>query len=247
MDSYLSYQVDVGNTEIEAMSSNADNVLKALEGRSIEEVCYVITSKRFSDDTKEPTNLRIQGEVRRWQTIAKGEFQPISLPAERMKLLKSWNNEEWLRLNAELEYWERRSMKHPENVEYKNNILFYQNVIKEFEKWYDEFDLELPSSDKPSVTIPVPGSRIEVKTNPQIAVRRLKLSPSKNEKLNEDITEAVQEFIDSGNGSQEQAFEYVNKNSENLFGIALTKGQVEGRYKRVKKNNTLVIDRIISL
>lgn len=65
--------------------------------------------------------------------------------------------------------------------------------------------------------------------------KRLKLRPIDNEKLNEDIVNNVQDFVYSGEGSMEESFQKLSKNSKEIFGIELTKSQIEGRFNRNKK------------
>lgn len=62
--------------------------------------------------------------------------------------------------------------------------------------------------------------------------KRLLLTPSEMESLNSKIVEKVNDFIDSGKGTQEQAFIKLSINSKKIFNYSLTKGAVEGRYKR---------------
>jgi len=78
----------------------------------------------------------------------------------------------------------------------------------------------------------VSESKLKVK---KLQVKRLNLSPNKREQINDRIVRNTWDFWDKGKGSQEDAFEYISKNSKKLLGEKLSKGAVEGRFKRNNK------------
>lgn len=67
--------------------------------------------------------------------------------------------------------------------------------------------------------------------------KRLNLSPNKKEILHSKIIEEVNNFIEAGKGTLEQAFQKLSKRSKRLFGYELTPKQIEGRYSRNKKKH----------
>ncbi len=87
---------------------------------------------------------------------------------------------------------------------------------------------------------PQSGSSTQTPSNPlspklnNRPAQRIILSPSKMEEFNQSIVDAVEEFVDQGLGTLEQAFYAVAADSVRKLGIPVTKGAIEGRYKRYK-------------
>jgi hypothetical protein len=72
----------------------------------------------------------------------------------------------------------------------------------------------------------------EVRRRGSVKTKRLKLSPYKRELLNTSIVRRIREYVYQGKLTREEAFWELARVSKRVLGHKLTKGQIEGRYKR---------------
>jgi hypothetical protein len=101
----------------------------------------------------------------------------------------------------------------------------------------------LPSIAGEIIGLPEPKSEPLLKAEiplaqPKGPARRLRLSPNAIEVLNKKIVNAVEEFIDLGRGTLQQAYTHVAERSKEELGHELSAKAIEGRYIRNKKKYT---------
>ncbi|MBI5020548.1 MAG: hypothetical protein HZB59_03855 [Ignavibacteriales bacterium] len=126
-----------------------DYILEDLNKDKIENDVYIFAGKSFDyENGKVVFNEKPNWRRDPWRTIPKGS--PIlspNLTSNQLKILKPENDNGYIRAKHEYYHWSGRLNRRPDNEEYKNIVDFLARVLKEFEKWYDENDLDLPSVD----------------------------------------------------------------------------------------------------
>jgi hypothetical protein len=68
-----------------------------------------------------------------------------------------------------------------------------------------------------------------------VKAKKLNISPNEREELRESVVRWIRSYTGKGKGSQEQAFWELARVSKKVLGYKLTKGQVEGLFRRWQK------------
>lgn len=150
--------------------------------------------------------------------------------------LKKQNDEELRRVYSTLDRMREDSKRFPSSEDLQLQVKFHEGVVGKFIEWYHLKGLEPPRVGRRGEESPEESNALPIVTTS--VKKRLTLSPNDREKLNEAIVAQVQDYIDSGKGTMEQAFEWLSKKSKTLFGCILSKSQIEGRYKRNNKRRS---------
>jgi hypothetical protein len=139
--------------------------------------CYKCLFKGFVFDPTNPGVLIVQDKLEVNVNMPISLDHSIHNPDEKLLVLKEQNDKELSRLHAEVRSWNRKLSKNRETIECQNMIHFYELVIKEFEQWYTDNELKLPSEESGSSTLVVHKSQDEVDKDVKSPSKRIILSP----------------------------------------------------------------------